>query len=252
MNIAGKDVMFEWVIGNKKRRKKMKETKVKLVFILAFFMLIMPIAYAWKWETHEYLAEQVCEQIDWCIVDCMKNGSVAPDRDFKDFINHHVYRDCIKADAEWCEGESCYDCSQGDITDDVAIRKYIHWLLEARDENEDLCLKSYYVGVASHYFFDSKDFFHQTKGESERSHSDFEQIVQENMKKSGWYGCAYEVCLNNSDFNKWESEFLSEKDRIFGSSIIRKKGIIIPSRNIFEVFVGRVNYYWFLLRGLFE
>jgi len=231
--------------------------KIKnMLFIALFLLLFVPFSYAWKWETHEYLAEQVCNQITGCMVDCIKNGSVVPDRDFNDFINHHVYRECKTVNAEWCENGECQDCSQGDMTDDIAITRYVHWISKSKSE-ADLCTKFYDLGIATHYFFDSKVFFHQTKGEKESCHNEFENNVNERIKNkdySNWTECACGVCVNFSDFENWETEFMSEKNRLYNlnATKIYIVGQSDSEQNIIDKIVEYISYYWnSLWRGIF-
>ena len=118
---------------------------IKLFLIL---LLIIPTANAWKAETHkniiEYvylnLPEEVQAKLNLTI---LKEGSIAPDRDFKDFRNHHYPASLNKAEL---------------------------WL----DNDTDL---SYNLGVASHYIADSFVAPHNIKGEKYSDHSKFESQV---------------------------------------------------------------------------
>ena len=198
--------------------------KIEIILFLALFALvIVPFAHAWKWETHQYLAEKVCNG-DLASVD---KGAIAPDNEFKDFINHHVYRQCNSAlNAEWCDGSGCFDCSKGNIADDIAISKADEWILKMK-ATESLIDKSYDCGVASHYFFDSKVYFHQTKSEKDSCHSQFEAKVNERIKAkdySDWTECECGACVSYSDFLPWIEEFTQMQNSTTISSVITGQG----------------------------
>jgi len=186
----------------------MINTKWILLFVLAAF--VVPSVHAWAWDTHQALAESVCPE---CDKSCLDRGAIAPDKEFKDAINHHVYRQCVQVNPEWCEaGKICYDCSQGNITDDVAEEKARFWLEQAKQKQgqNDSCDYSYDLGVATHYFFDSKVYFHQTKNEDySRCHAKLEDEVNKEfiVGNSDWQACACGVCVNAVNFDIWKTQF---------------------------------------------
>ena len=117
----------------------------KLVIVL---LLILPAVNAWKAETHKNIIEYVylnlpIEQQERLNLTKLKEGAIAPDRDFKDFRNHHY---------------------------PPSLNKAKLWL----DNDTDL---SYNLGVASHYIVDSFVAPHNIKGEKYSDHSNFESQV---------------------------------------------------------------------------
>ena len=204
----------------------MKKT-IEIMFILVLCaILFVPAVHAWKWETHQYLAELVCDG-DAPSID---KGAIAPDNEFKDFVNHHVYGQCNSAlKAEWCDGAGCFDCTGGNIIDSVAIDKAQEWILKLKSD-ENIYDKSYDCGVASHYFFDSKVYFHQTKSEKESCHSGFEAKVNERIKAkdySNWTECDCEACISYSQFAGWIAQFNNLRNST--NTIIQDVRVLIRS-----------------------
>lgn len=185
-----------------------------IIALFALFILVAPFVSAWKWETHEYLAEQVCNKLSInCDLSKLHDGAIAPDKEFKDFFDHHAYYDCVRQGQmiEWCDFEKgCYDCSNGTLTDNIAFTKARTWL-NYIEVDETMPDKSYDLGVATHYFFDAKVFFHQTRNEKESCHNAFEENVNKRIKNkdySNWTECACGKCVSFFDFDKWEDEFV--------------------------------------------
>ncbi len=217
--------------------------KISILIILFFaFAFTVHFANAWKWETHQYLAEQVCGG-DTVSVD---KGAIAPDNEFKDFINHHVYRQCNSAlSAEWCDGSGCFDCSKGVITDNVATDKVQEWILKMKS-TDVLADKSYDCGVASHYFFDSKVYFHQTKSEKEACHTDFEANVNNRIKLKdygNWTECACGVCVSYFEFNNWINQFDSVRNSTTISSVITGTSVLGHGSSSIETLSAGKNVY---------
>lgn len=117
--------------------------------IFLIFLILIPESFAWKAETHQniieyiylHLPEDTQMQLD---LKKLKEGSVMPDRNFKDFKKHH-YPDSLKEAEKWL------------------------------NNNSD---KSLNIGVASHYITDSFSAPHQVSRESYYDHSRFEGQVE--------------------------------------------------------------------------
>ncbi|GEM_PF-3220962 len=171
----------------------------KGVVLLLFFILVAP-AQAWDWDTHQWLAERVCEDLACPCLDTIKEGSLVPDRDFKDFRNHHHY------DPKTCKPSPYYKCPTR--YDDVALDKTRYWLERAGDAEG--CERWEYIGIASHYFFDSKDIWHQVQDEDYYGcHKPFEDAVGEKFAagETNWSVCRCGACVSYGDFLKWVGEF---------------------------------------------
>jgi hypothetical protein len=132
-------------------------------------LLLLSVCLSWDWPTHQYAAREICAYTG--CGDClpyMLNGSIAPDRDFKDTINHHCY-------------EPVQTCPAGNWTcpnrtDCPALEKAQEWLDIAGQDTG--CNKAYDIGVASHYYLDSKVFWHTVSNEDyENCHAKFEHQV---------------------------------------------------------------------------
>jgi len=146
--------------------------KLNLIRVLALLLLVSP-AFGWDWTTHEYAAGEICGSLNCgACLPAILNGSIAPDRDFKDFSNHHCY-------------SPLWNCPPGDWVcpdkfDCPALEKSDYWL--AKSKQDSGCDRYYDIGVASHYFLDSKVFWHQIASEDyESCHARFETMVGEKI-----------------------------------------------------------------------
>ena len=65
----------------------------KFVFIILLFFFI-PSVISWNWNTHQNIAEKIYyslpfEEQNNLNLSLIKEGSIAPDKDFKDNVLHH-------------------------------------------------------------------------------------------------------------------------------------------------------------------
>jgi hypothetical protein len=137
-------------------------------------LLLISISFSWDWDTHQWFASEVCRYYNCNCMDEIRNGSIAPDRDFRDSVNHHSY------DPSSCKNSSYYRCPEK--FDDIAIQK-MDYYLELVSEPLD-CQDWYNIGVASHYYLDSKVIWHNVQNEDYgQCHEPFESKVGEYFKK---------------------------------------------------------------------
>jgi len=175
-----------------------------------FFILFLPLAFgtalAWDWDTHRFLAEKICDHYSCKCHAEIKEGSIIPDRDFRDFSNHSCY------DPSNCSPSSYWSCPYKRSC--PAIDKAREWMEKAAKAQE--CERWKYVGIASHYFLDSKCFWHQVTNEDyEKCHKPFEDEVGDKVKAlglSGWSVCKCGACVSNKDFESWLQEFYAFAD----------------------------------------
>ncbi len=161
-----------------------------------FLFLIAPAA-AWDWDAHRHLAEKVCEHYDCRCMDEIVDGSMIPDRDFKDFSSHSCYSSPCTDGAYW-------DCPVR--KDCPAMEKAKEWMMRAASAQG--CERWKYVGIASHYFFDARCFWHQVTNEDyERCHKPFEDDVGRKIGLAEWKVCKCDVCVSSKDFERWLEEF---------------------------------------------
>ena len=113
-----------------------------------FLILILTLAVlSWDWDVHRWAGDQICDYLN-CgeCRDEMVNGAVAPDRDFRDFTNHHCYN------TSWtCPASSTDQWTCPTKNDCPALEKTEVWLANKTEG----CSYYYNIGVASHYFSDS-------------------------------------------------------------------------------------------------
>lgn len=167
-------------------------------FILVFILLLGTVN-SWDWDTHRFIARELCEDLECGVcLEYMINGSIAPDRDFRDFINHHCY------DPSW-------NCLEGDWTcptkyDCPALEKADEWLQKSK--NDTGCVNYYDLAVASHYFMDSKVFWHKVKNEDyENCHESFETQVGDHINENQFTVTVCNISVTKSEINNWLYEF---------------------------------------------
>ncbi len=170
-----------------------------IVFIVVFLSSQF-LSVAWDWDTHRWIAEKICNDFNCQCLSEIKEGSIIPDRDFKDFRNHVYYN------PNTCKPSPYYKCPK--YFNDAALRKTDYWLNKAKEASG--CERWKYIGIASHYFFDSKVIWHQVVGESYyECHKPFEDKVGEKFKygEKNWTVCHCEQCVSYDDFLLWIEEF---------------------------------------------
>jgi len=166
------------------------------------FFIILPFlaapaffsaASAWQWETHSTLAEKACRDFDCGCIEEIRDAAVVPDRDFRDNIRHHCYNLSVP-----CVSSEYYDCPKKN--DCPALEYAQNWLSDSHSKTG--CEKWKSIGIASHYFFDSKVFWHKTQGEDYyKCHEPFEGKVGkkfENRDGSAW---VIEACGAKEDYS---------------------------------------------------
>lgn len=174
--------------------------KTKLLIMFVLLMLVSNIALAFKAQTHEYIAQQVCSRFPDC-AECdfqVRQGAVYPDAELKDYVNHHVYMTCAPATgATWCapNASTCEDCSTGTLTDTTAYDKRDEWLAKAKSATG--CDKYFNIAVASHYQADTYVIWHKRKGESDNCHSGFEEDIEQNIDDKNYAGWSIDACGEN-------------------------------------------------------
>jgi hypothetical protein len=170
-------------------------------FFPLLLLLAIETALAWDWDTHRFLAEKICDHYSCKCYAEIKEGSIIPDRDFKDFSNHSCY------DPSNCSPSSYWSCPYWKSC--PAIDKAREWMERATKAQG--CERWKYVGIASHYFFDSKCFWHQVTDEDySNCHKPFEDGVGDKVKVlglSGWSVCKCGACVSGRDFESWLQEF---------------------------------------------
>lgn len=171
---------------------------MKLVVMLA---LLVSVSFSWDWDTHQWFAEQLCNAYNCSCMDQAKEGAIAPDQVFKDTFYHHLY------DPATCVPSPYYTCPTE--YDDAAIRRMDAWLANVSKPWD--CEDWYNIGVASHYFSDTKCIWHNVKNEDyDKCHKPFEDKVGE-FFKNGQTDFSVTQCgetVYGSNFTEWGNEFI--------------------------------------------
>jgi len=147
---------------------------ISILLLVMPLLIAAPDLFAWGGVTHRYIARKVCERFECQCPKEVELGSTAPDREFKDTVNHHCY------DMEWpCdEDASTYSCpvKQGC----PALKKSGEWLDKARSQTG--CERWRSIAIASHYYSDGEVIWHKVQKETGECHSDFESAVDNKVK----------------------------------------------------------------------
>ncbi|VVB59903.1 Uncharacterised protein [uncultured archaeon] len=209
---------------------------MKKAAFLAFvvFLLIHQSASAWQWETHSTLAEKVCRDFNCSCISEIRDAAVIPDRDFKDNINHHCYNLSIP-----CKPSKYYSCPKKNSC--PAIEKMEDWLSKSQNENgcnrssrscsklsDTSCQKWKDIGIASHYFFDSKVFWHKVQGESYSDcHEPFEAAVEKKFESGDGSNWTIEQCGAEENYSNMVG-YVKEFENILENSSASQKAQDTP------------------------
>lgn len=160
----------------------------KLFLIL---LLIIPTSSAWDWQTHQNIALTIATNLPRNLslnYDLLKEGSIAPDKDFKDNVLHH-YPPSYSKTLYW-----------------LNLTKYYY-------NKHNYNNASYAFGVATHYISDSFADPHYISKEPPKLHSEYEKLGYYKIKTP----CSdYNLDLNSTLYsasknNQWNS-WLKTKD----------------------------------------
>ena len=164
--------------------------------VVVLVLLLLSVAVAWNGDTHRAIGAEICEHLQCECPKEMQNGSTAPDLVFHDTVRHHYY------DTEWDCPIGEWVCPEED--DFVAMELAEEWIEAA--EAAAGCEREYAIAVASHYFFDSKVFWHKVQKEKQSQHSYWEKKVGEEYGP-GFAYCKYGICTDWQEFEEWKEEF---------------------------------------------
>lgn len=155
-------------------------------------MLILPISNAWDWNTHKLFVDRVYYSLNLTELNLtlMEEGSITPDKDFKDTYLHHC------------------PYSFGISTKWLRIAKEAY--LKKDYENS-----SYAFGVASHYITDSFSNPHYLPTEPYLLHQRYEKQVDYYTSKTG---CGFYT--NDTNSTLFEESINSR--RLWNSWLIKK------------------------------
>ncbi len=175
---------------------------MRLLLAAIIFLLLIPTAYSWGWDTHIWICKQIYDSnkdlnkvLDrWEFI----RGCIAPDKEYDDQINHHCYvaKECKTIDVTKTDpaGLSYFTdieaCIEDEYFDCPAMEKFDEALNNATKSNF-----SFYVGVATHYFTDSYVPLHQTMGEDYwECHVEFEKKIDEKIERNKKFWTVTQDC----------------------------------------------------------
>ncbi len=193
--------------------------------LLLIFLILTTNTLAWKWETHEGIAENIYENLPEGIqnnldLKLMQEGSIAPDKTFRDYTNHHYPPSYKKAD---------------------------YWLNKTKElyANEEYDKASFALGVASHYISDSFSAPHYIKKEPPNSHEEYEEQGAIKIKlvcspaKSSAINLEDELKLAVEEKATWQTWLETRDERIPQDAV--KKATIASVHQGFKAFELNVS-----------
>ena len=191
---------------------------IKKIILLPFlFLLFLPLTYSYGWgnETLTTLASMLCSQYSDCVnLKCneeIKTGVSYPSYVIQDFTRMDYYRECKVVSESWCfaKDNSCQDCTTGpDEQNRMSLDAMNFYLNSAKGAPG--CDKYREVGKSFNYFLQSKEYWHQVKGEKSECSNLFETDVNKfylNGAVSGWVVTACSKQIAAEDFLEWSAEF---------------------------------------------
>lgn len=191
---------------------------LKKLILLPFLMLLfLPLVYSYGWgnETLTTLASVLCSQYSDCInLKCdeeIKSGASFPSYIIQDFTRMDYYRECKVVTESWCfaKDNSCQDCTTGtDEQNRLSLDAMQFYLNSAKGASG--CDKYREIGKAFNYFLQSKEYWHQVKGEKSECSNLFENDVEKfyrNGAINGWVANACNKQVAAEDFQEWSAEF---------------------------------------------
>ena len=170
---------------------------MKKITIIILCFLIIPSVFAWGWNTHQMFVEKVYDSMPLELqerlnLSLMKEGAIAPDKDFHDNVLHH-YPPSYNLSLKWLDFDCHNECNYTDA--------------------------SYRFSVAAHYISDSFVAPHNIKKENWKLHSEFEKQGKKYVSK-----------VKCNDYNldlKKNLEIGSENSRDWGEWMLNKDEKIV-------------------------
>jgi hypothetical protein len=146
----------------------------------------------WKWSTHQILAETIAESMNLDLnATVVKEGSIAPDKYFKDF-RHHSYPNSVNKSYFW-------------------LNKTIYYY-----SIKDINNASYSFGILTHYVSDTFAAPHAVTKEDYNLHAQYEEQVSYYKPRTRCLRYNFNLAeeLKKSQYNKnhWP-EWLKTKDQ---------------------------------------
>ena len=135
---------------------------MKTIIIL---LLLLPSANAWNWQTHKTFADAFYYSVDENIREkidlyALEEGSIVPDKDFKDF-RRHSYPLAVGEAEKWIA-----------LTEQALVQ-------------QEYTNASFYFGIASHYIADVFSAPHGVSGEPQNLHSLYENQAEKRYEYAG-------------------------------------------------------------------
>ncbi len=166
--------------------------KKGIVLIMLCFLITLNISYAWNWQTHQMFVEKTYNSMPLDLreklnLTAMKEGAIAPDKDFHDNVKHH-YPPSYELALKWLNFSCDVDCDYNQV--------------------------SYDFGVASHYISDSFVAPHYISKEPSYLHSEFERQNYISKVKCYDYNLNLEdgLKIGSENYKDW-GEWLVSKDK---------------------------------------
>lgn len=203
-----------------------------------WFILAVLLILGWNWNTHKGVVRSSFNQFpdelkSKLSLPLMEDGSLRPDKDFKDFTNHS-YPKSIKAINYWFN---------------ISKNAYL---------NRDYKEASISFGIASHYLSDSLAAPHSVSNEDYEDHKQYEdQALVEFKVKCSDINLEVEISNYYQEKKLEWAEWLKNKDAKYPEESSSEAANLVYSAGLqlFEIkcenkIEEKKNYYWILILGL--
>ena len=210
-------------------------------YYILFFLVLATLptsSSAWMPQTYEALSKRLC---DYYSCECQKEiiGAVTkPDKLFRDEPSQHCYKPELKLKTEYNLGETelpicpnLNNLSRWDVASDCyvpeldnlgyienawqlpvlndcpALDKVSSWLDSASKKNG--CARWHDIGIAFHYFLDSKEFWNNVILVNKTCRQEHEDLVNDYVRlgSKDYTACSCGICVSGDDFNNWINEY---------------------------------------------
>ncbi|MBI2671408.1 zinc dependent phospholipase C family protein [Candidatus Woesearchaeota archaeon] len=177
----------------------------KLIILLLVILLFIN---GWSWPTHQKIAEILVKDLDLNLnMELVKEGSIAPDKYFKDF-KYHSYPNSVNKSYYW-------------------LNKTIYYY-----NINDFSNASYSFGVLTHYVSDTFDAPHTVTKEDYGLHAMYEKQMSYYVPKAKCikYDFNLEEELKKSQLNKnnWHKWLKTKDEKIPQKEVEQSLNLLFP------------------------
>jgi hypothetical protein len=186
---------------------------VKHIIIALLALITLSVdSPAWGTAVYEKAAEHVCGEYNCGCMNVMKEAVMLPETTFRDGPRHHCYNSTLRygnQSIDFWKTPSSKDCP--------ALESMEAWLNKSKGQTGCQFWRS--IGIALHYFLDSKEFWNTVVEANKTCVREFEEMVDDYVKYGGgeWEACRCLACTTDDELKGMLAEY-TEKIRLLVKS----------------------------------